>query len=70
MPTKKKADIAHYLELLDRLYIQMNLMDAHMLRHPVAEKDQEIRESLLKALYELHKTYQLAYNHVVVKKKK
>ena len=55
-----KINDGHYLEILDRLHCQMTDVEHHLLEHPVSEKYDELRESIIKALVNLVKAYQIA----------
>ena len=50
---KQKIDKAHYLEMLDRLHVQMIMMEAHLVKHPVAEESEELKRLIIKSLVTL-----------------
>jgi hypothetical protein len=50
---KQKIDQAHYLEMLDRLHVQMSMMEAHLIKHPVTEESEELKRLIIKSLVTL-----------------
>ena len=54
----------HYHEMLDRLHVVCCMINDHLLEHPVAQQDEEIKKPIEKALDILAQTYQTAgYNY-------
>ena len=45
MKEKEKVEIndGHYHEMLDRLHVQMSVLEEHVLSHPVADKHKEVK---------------------------
>ena len=50
----------HYHEMLDRLHVVSCMINDHLLEHPVALQDKEIRKPVEQALDILAETYQIA----------
>jgi len=55
-----KINGGHYLEVLDRLHVQMSMMDEHLFKHPVVEQNKELRGFLIKAIVHMIHAYQEA----------
>jgi len=55
---KNKPNQGHYLELIDRLHVIMCNLDEHCIKHPVSEKNKEIKFKLEYALGQLWDAYQ------------
>jgi len=49
----------HYIELLDRTHVIMEMIDTHLVNHPLATQDEEIKHQLEYALGQLYDAYQL-----------
>ena len=58
MKLQDKPNQGHYLELIDRLHIIMCNLDEHCIKHPVSEKNKEIKFKLEYALGQLWDAYQ------------
>ena len=58
MNLKNKPNQGHYLELIDRLHVIMCNLDEHCVKHPVSEKNKEIKFKLEYALGQLWDAYQ------------
>ena len=59
---KQKKNIinkGHYLELMDRIHIVMMNVQDHIIDHPLAENERDIRKKIEKALHKLWEAYQL-----------
>ena len=50
----------HYHEMLDRLHVVSCMINDHLLEHPVAQQDEEIKKPIEEALDTLAQTYQIA----------
>ena len=50
----------HYHEMLDRLHVVSCMINDHLLEHPVALQDKEIKKPIEEALDILAETYQTA----------
>jgi hypothetical protein len=72
MPSKEKIEIndGHYGEMLDRLHVQMSVIEEHLFKHPISEQNKEIRESIIKAIVNLIKAYRLTGELITKKSKK
>lgn len=56
---KQKLNDSHYLEALDRLHVQLDNIERHLLEHPVIEKhDDDVREDVIRAIVRLVQAYQ------------
>lgn len=64
-----KINDGHYGEMLDRLHVQMSVMEEHLFKHPISEQNKEIRESIIKAIVNLIKAYRLT-GELITKKSK
>lgn len=58
---KDKVEIndGHYHEMMDRLYVQMDILDQYLLKHPIGEKHKEISKPIIKAIVALVQAYQI-----------
>jgi hypothetical protein len=62
---KQKKNIinkGHYLELMDRIHIVMMNIQDHLIDHPLAENERDIRKKIEKAQHKLWEAYQLVGN--------
>ena len=59
---KNSINKGHYLELMDRLYVVMNTIDAHILNHPLTDNNPDIKKKINKAIHKLWDAYQLVGN--------
>jgi hypothetical protein len=55
---KTKINDGHYLELLDRTYIICEMIDTHLIKHPLSENDDELNSQLEYVLEKLYNIYQ------------
>lgn len=55
---KKKINSGHCFELIDRLHIIMCNIDEHCIKHPVTQKNKEVKFKLEYALGQLWDAYQ------------
>jgi hypothetical protein len=71
---KVEINDGHYHEMMDRLYVQMDILDQYLLKHPVGEKHKEVRKPIVKAIVALLNAYQitggLAHDKINKTKKK
>ena len=56
---KDKINPGHYHEMMDRLYVQMDILDQYLLKHPIGEKHKEISKPIIKAIVALVQAYQI-----------
>ena len=56
---KPEINDGHYHELLDRTNMICNIIDDHLINHPLATADEEIKFKLEYALGQLYDAYQL-----------
>lgn len=54
-----KINKGHYLELLDRLWIQTSMIEIHLYKHPVSKKLKKVRKLIDKAGMSLAEAYQM-----------
>lgn len=66
---KVKINKGHYPELLDRIHVQMETINTHLVQHPVAEQNNKLKRLLLKAVVTLWEAYQETGNIIVNKSK-
>jgi hypothetical protein len=62
---KQKKNIinkGHYLELMDRIHIVMMNIQDHLIDHPLAENERDVRKKIEKSLHKLWEAYQLVGN--------
>jgi len=57
---KETLNSGHYLEMMDRLHVTMQNMEANLLDHPVAHADTRIKSLLEKCFDNLWDAYQIA----------
>ena len=50
----------HYHEMVDRLHVVCCMINDHLLEHPVALQDEEIKKPIEEALDTLSQTYHIA----------
>lgn len=53
-----KVNKGHYHELMDRIHVQIETIDSHLINHPLTTKDKKIKKKLTKALKLLFDAYQ------------
>jgi hypothetical protein len=74
--TEDKVEIndGHYLEMMDRLHVQMCVLESHLIEHPIANENKEIKRLIIKAIVSLVQAYQitggLAHDKINKTKKK
>jgi len=56
---KIKLDEFHYHEAIDRTYICADIINTHLLQHPVIKKHKNLKKRVKKAQKLLLETYQL-----------
>lgn len=56
---QEKINSGHYIELLDRTHVVCMIIDTHLVKHPLATADKEIKFQLEQALDKLYDAYQL-----------
>lgn len=57
--SKIKINDGHYLELMDRLYIQTCMIEDHLLNHPLTKKLKKVKKLVDISGMALTKAYQL-----------
>lgn len=60
--SKPKLDPFHYHEAMDRTHVIMDMIDSHLIQHPVLKLEQEPRRMVEEAQNLLFKAYQLIGN--------
>jgi hypothetical protein len=55
----KKINDGHYLELMDRLYIEICTVEDHLLSHPLTKKNKKVKKLIDKAGMCLAEAYQI-----------
>jgi hypothetical protein len=59
---KNSINAGHYLELMDRIHIVMMNIQDHLVDHPLAENERDVRKKIEKSLHKLWEAYQLVGN--------
>jgi hypothetical protein len=59
---KNSINAGHYLELMDRIHIVMMNIQDHLIDHPLAENERNVRKKIEKSLHKLWEAYQLVGN--------
>ena len=59
---KNSINAGHYLELMDRIHIVMMNIQDHLIDHPLAENERDVRKKIEKSLHKLWEAYQLVGN--------
>jgi len=71
---KVEINDGHYHEMMDRLHVQMETLDQHLLKHPIGQQHKEVNKLLIKAIITLLQAYQitggLAHDKIKKTKKK
>jgi len=62
---KNSINAGHYLELMDRIHIVMMNIQDHLIDHPLAENERDVRKKIEKAQHKLWEAYQLVGNKEV-----
>ena len=57
--SKNKINDGHYLELMDRLYIQICMIEDHLLNHPLTKKLKKVKKLVDISGMALAEAYQL-----------
>lgn len=53
----KKLNEGHYHELLDRLHVQMSIIEEHLEKHPVSEHHNKIKKLIIQSRNKLANAY-------------
>jgi hypothetical protein len=56
---KNQINDGHYLELMDRLYIQTSSIENYLMTHPLTKKNKKVRKLIDKAGMSLAEAYQI-----------
>ena len=67
---KEKLNDGHYLEAMDRMHVQMCMINDHILDHPVVEQDKELRRLVIASITRLVAAYQIVGTLAVKQSKK
>lgn len=59
MANKPKPTKFHYHEALDRTYMIGDIIDRHLIQHPVCKLDKEVAELVEEASIKMFEAYQL-----------
>ena len=59
---KELLDEFHYHEMLDRLHMILSISEDHLLQHPVAKVERDVKQNIEKALEHLAEAYQITGN--------
>jgi hypothetical protein len=62
MSSNPKLDKFHYHEMLDRLHVTLCMIDDHLIQHPVAELEIDIKDLISEAQDKLAEAYQITGN--------
>ena len=65
---KNKLNDGHYVEALDRLFLITEMMDTHLMGHPVIKKNKEIKKLIEFSIINLLEAYQRVGNETHEKK--
>ena len=57
-----KINNGHYLELMDRLHVQLCTIEDHLLGHPLTQNEKQVEELIQKASDLLAEAYQVVGN--------
>lgn len=60
---KNKINDGHYLELMDRLWVQTCIIEDHLRKHPLTKKLKKVRKLIDKAGLSLAEAYQIVGQH-------
>jgi hypothetical protein len=60
MELQDKINPGHYSEMVDRLHLVMSIIDTHLLQHPVAKANKDVKFQIEYALGQLSDAYQIA----------
>lgn len=67
---KNKINDGHYLELMDRLYVQTCMIEDHLAGHPLTKKIKKVKKLIDSAGMSLAEAYQIVGNESYKKTKK
>jgi hypothetical protein len=67
---KVKINNGHYTEMIDRIHVQMEMVNTHLIQHPIAEQNDKLKRLLVKALMTLLEAYQETGSLIINKKPK
>ena len=56
---KVEINDGHYHEMMDRLHVQMETLDEHLLKHPIGQQHKGVNKLLIEAIVTLLQAYQL-----------
>lgn len=56
---KNNINDGHYLELMDRLWIQTSMIEDHLAKHPLTKKIRKVKKLVDKAGMSLAEAYQI-----------
>lgn len=59
---KQKINSGHYLELMDRLAVQADVINDYIYEHPLTDHLPQTKKKIEKALTNLYEAYQLVGN--------
>lgn len=65
MANKPKLTHLHYHEALDRSSVILDMVDRHLIQHPVCKLDKEVAKLVEEAATKLYEAYQLIGDHSV-----
>ena len=55
----KKINDGHYIELMDRIYLQISSIECNLYNHPLTKKIKKVRKLIKKAGMSLSEAYQI-----------
>lgn len=71
---KNKLNEGHYLEIMDRLHVISDMMDRHLMDHPIINKNEDLEKLINFSIINLWECYQrvgkLSYENETRKKNK
>ena len=67
---KNKINDGHYLELMDRLYVQICMVEDHLYNHPLTKKIKKVKKLIDKAGMSLAEAYQVVGNESYLREEK
>ena len=45
---KIKINKGHYTEMFDRIHVQMEMINTHLVQHPIAEQNEKLKRLLIR----------------------
>jgi len=60
---KNKINEGHYVEAFDRLHLITDMMDRHLISHPVIRKNKEVKKLIKFSIINLMEAYQRLGNY-------